>query len=146
MSVRGTRKKGEVRGEVSHIVGAQRDPPSTASAEFGLAVGAEVAAAIGKLGLAADAAGGRVVLLLCLLTPRLSPDTTHLLFVALKLLVQCSERRGEKSKDCPLVVHHTFPNFLYLINFTLQSRPVRSSCLNILTFIKYQQKRTWRDF
>lgn len=97
MSVRGRKKKEEVRGQVSHIVGAQRDPPSTASTEFGLAVGAEVAAAVGKLGLAADTAGGRVILLLGLLTPCLRPDATHLLFVALKLLVQCSERRGEKS-------------------------------------------------
>lgn len=72
----------------SHIVGAQGDPASAAGAEFGLAVGAEVAAAVGKLGLAADAAGGRVVLLQGLLAPRLRPDATHLLFVALKLLVQ----------------------------------------------------------
>lgn len=58
-----------------------------------------MAAAVSKLGLAADAAGGRVVLLLGLLTPCLSPDATHLLFVALKLLVQCSEKgRREKLK------------------------------------------------
>ncbi len=97
MRVRGRKKKVEIRGQVSHIVGAQRDPPSTASAEFGLAVGAQVAAAVCKLGLAADTTGGRIVLLQGLLTPRLCPDATHLLFVALKLLVQCSERRGEKS-------------------------------------------------
>lgn len=58
-----------------------------------------MAAAVCKLGLAADTAGGRVVLLLGLLTPRLCPDATHLLFVALKLLVQCSEKkRGQKSR------------------------------------------------
>lgn len=58
-----------------------------------------MAAAVSKLGLAADAAGRRVVLLLGLLTPCLSPDATHLLFVALKLLVQCSEEgRREKLK------------------------------------------------
>lgn len=92
----------EVKGQVSHIIGAQRDPPSTASTEFCLAVGAEVAAAIGKLGLAADTAGGRIVLLLGLLTSRLRPNATHFPFVALKLLVQCSERRGEKSGILPI--------------------------------------------
>lgn len=47
-----------------------------------------MAAAVGKLGLAANAAGGRVVLLLRLLAARLRPNATHLLLVALKLLVQ----------------------------------------------------------
>lgn len=95
--------------EVPHIVGAQRDAASTASAEFGLAVGAEVAAAVGKLGFAADATGGRVILLLGLLAPRLGPDATHLLFVALKLLVQCSVARGEKNVEGSLLVpHHSF--------------------------------------
>ncbi len=102
MSVRGRKKQGEVKGQVPHIVGAQRDPSSTASAEFGLAVGAEVAATISKLGLAADTAGGRVILLLGLLTPRLRPDAANLLFVALKLLVQCSEKRGETSWRLPI--------------------------------------------
>lgn len=92
--------------EVPHIVGAQRDAASTASAEFGLAVGAEVAAAIGKLGFAADATGGRVVLLLGLLAPRLGPDATHLLFVALKLLVQCSVAGGEENVEGSLLVPH----------------------------------------
>lgn len=87
------------RSKVPHIVGTQRNSPSAASAEFGLAVGAEVAAAIGKLGLAADATGGRVVPLLGLLTACLSPDATHLLLVALKLLVQCSEREEERKKS-----------------------------------------------
>lgn len=81
-------------GVVSHVVGAQGDPPAAASAEFGLAVGAEVSAAVGKLGLAADAAGGRVVFQLGRLAPRVRPDATHLLFVALELLVQCSEWGG----------------------------------------------------
>lgn len=94
--------------EVPHIVGAQRDAASTASAEFGLAVGAEVAAAVGKLGFAADATGGRIVLLLGLLTPRLGPDATHLLLVALKLLVQCSVAGGEENvEDSLLVPHHS---------------------------------------
>lgn len=95
VTVKGKRKQGD--GQCSHIVGAQRDPASTASAEFSLAVGAKVATAVCKLGLAADTAGGRVIFLLGLLTPRLRPNATHLLFVALKLLVQCSERRGQKS-------------------------------------------------
>lgn len=95
--MRGRNRKGEVKGEGSHIVGAQGDPAPAASTEFGLAVGAKVAAAVCKLGLAADTAGGCVILLLGLLTPCLRSDATHLLFVALKLLVQCSgeERRGE---------------------------------------------------
>lgn len=45
----------------SHRVGPQRDSASAAGAELGLAVGAQVAAAVGKLGLMADAAGGCVV-------------------------------------------------------------------------------------
>ena len=135
----GREEKGEVKGQVSHIVGAQRDPASAARAEFGLAVGAEVAAAVGELGLAADPAGGRVVLQLGLRAPRLRPDATHLLFVALKLLVQCSGRRGEKS--CPLVVRRAFTNFLYSINFTLQRCSGRPSCLNILTFIKTKTEK-----
>lgn len=53
-------------------------------------------AAICKLGLTANAAGGCVILLLGLLTPCLRPDATHLLFIALKLLVQCSVRKGEE--------------------------------------------------
>lgn len=61
-----------------------------------------MAAAICKLSLAADAAGGRVVLLLGLLAPRLSPDATHFLFVALKLLVQCSERQEDRSGRLPI--------------------------------------------
>lgn len=61
-----------------------------------------MAAAICKLSLAADAAGGRVVLLLGLLASRLGPDATHFLFVALKLLVQCSERREDRSGRLPI--------------------------------------------
>lgn len=61
-----------------------------------------MAAAICKLSLAADAAGGRVVLLLGLLAPRLGPDATHFLFVALKLLVQGSERREDRSGRLPI--------------------------------------------
>lgn len=45
----------------SHRVGPEWDSASAAGAELGLAVGAQVAAAIGKLGLVADAAGGRVI-------------------------------------------------------------------------------------
>lgn len=88
-------------GGVPHVVGAQRDPPSAARAELGLAVGAQVAAAVGELGLPADSTGGSVVLLLGLLTPRLRPDATHFLFVALKLLVQRSEggRGGEMERQ-----------------------------------------------
>lgn len=56
-----------------------------------------MAAAISELGLAANAAGGSVVLLLRLLTSRLDPDATHFLFVALKLLVQCPVREVRKS-------------------------------------------------
>lgn len=47
-----------------------------------------MAAAVGKLGFAAYATGGRVILLLGLLAARLGPNATHLLLVALKLLVQ----------------------------------------------------------
>ena len=78
-----------------HIVGTQRDAATAAGAEFGLAVGAEVSAAVGELGLAADAAGGSIVLLLRLLPPGLGPDATDLLLVALELLVQ-SSMRGER--------------------------------------------------
>lgn len=95
-----------------------------------------MAAAVGELGFAADATGGRVVLLLGLLTPRLRPDATHLLFVALKLLVQCSARRG-KMKDRPLVEHQASANFFYLINFALRRR----SEVNILTFIKTKAEK-----
>lgn len=42
-------------------VGSQRHSPSTAGAELGLAVRAQVPTAICKLGLVADAAGWRVV-------------------------------------------------------------------------------------
>lgn len=45
----------------SHRIGPQGDAASAAGAELGLAVGAQVAAAVGELGLVADAAGGRVV-------------------------------------------------------------------------------------
>ena len=62
-----------------------------------------MAAAVCKLGLAADPAGGRVVFQLRGLAPGIPPDATHLLFVALKLLVQCSKRN---QKGCPLVEHH----------------------------------------
>lgn len=55
-----------------------------------------MATAVCKLSLAADSAGGRVVLLLGLLASRLRPDATHLLFVALKLLVQRSEKMGRQ--------------------------------------------------
>lgn len=95
--MRGRGETGKGRGEVPHVVGAKRDSPPTASAEFGLTVGAEVATAVSKLGLATDTAGGGVVLLLGLLTACISPDATHLLFVALELLVQCSGKGGEKS-------------------------------------------------
>lgn len=90
----------------SHIVRAQGDPASTAGAEFGLAVGAVVAAAVCKLGLAADSAGGRVVLLLGLLAPRLGPDATHLLFVALKLLVQRPVTRWSGERKILSALHH----------------------------------------
>lgn len=111
---KGKRKQGA--GQFSHIVGAQRDPASAASAEFGLAIGAEVAAAIRKLGLAADTTGWGVVLLLGLLTPRLRPDPSHLLFVALKLLVQCSEREGQKRLPISGTLCTHKP---YVLNFTL---------------------------
>lgn len=53
-------------------------------------------AAVGEFGLVADATGGRVILLLGLLAPRLRTDATHFLFVALELLVQRSGGgRGE---------------------------------------------------
>lgn len=117
MSVRGReeeRENEEIKGEVSHIVGAQRDPPSTASAEFGLAVRAEVTTAVSELGLAANTAGGRIILLLRLLTSCLCSNATHLLFVTLKLLVQCSARRREKKvESCPLAVHPAHTNLLY---------------------------------
>lgn len=78
----------------TYIVGAQGDPPPAAGAELGLAVGAEVAAAVGELGLPADSAGGGVVLLLrLLLPPRLHPNAAHFLFVALELLVERPEGR-----------------------------------------------------
>lgn len=81
-----------------------------------------MAAAVGELGLAADTAGGRVVLLLCLLTPRLRPDATHFLFVALKLLVQRSEG-GRGGENGALVVHHSLTNFFLKLD-KLSSHPV----------------------
>ena len=93
----GFRISGRKASELPHFVGAQRNSSSAASAEFGLAVRAQVTAAVGKFGLVADAAGGRVVLLLALLAPRLRSDATHFLFVALKLLVQCSVEGGEET-------------------------------------------------
>lgn len=49
------------RDKCSHRIGPQGDAAPAAGAELGLAVGAQVAAAVGELGLVADAAGGRVV-------------------------------------------------------------------------------------
>lgn len=45
----------------THRVRSQGDPAPTAGAELGLAVGTQIPAAVRKFGLAADAAGGRVV-------------------------------------------------------------------------------------
>lgn len=73
----------------THIVGTQRDSSPAAGTELGLAVGADVAAAVGELGLVADATGGRVVLGLARLLPRLRAHLPpHLLLIAGKLLVQ----------------------------------------------------------
>lgn len=91
------KKEADIRVRESYIVRPQRDPSPATSTEFCLAVWAEVAAAIGKLGLATNAAGGSVILLLRLLTSRLDPNTTHFLFVALKLLVQCPVREVRKT-------------------------------------------------
>lgn len=132
-------KRKRVEGQFSHIVGAQRDPASAASAEFGLAIWAEVAAAIRKLGLAADTAGGRVVLLLGLLAPRLRPDATHLLFVALELLVQRSERGGQKRLPISGI---SGTHKLFVLRSTLLFG--RSNHLGTHTFTKTEM--TWRHF
>lgn len=50
-----------VHGKCSHRIGPQGDTAPAAGAELGLAVGAQVATAVGELGLVADAAGGGVV-------------------------------------------------------------------------------------
>lgn len=53
--------RGNDHKETSYRVGSQRDSPPTAGTELGLAVRAQIPAAICKLGLVADAAGWRVV-------------------------------------------------------------------------------------
>ena len=82
--------------ESGYLVGAQRDPSPAAGAELGLAIGTDMATAVGKLGFVADAAGGRVSLRL----RRgfgLIPDLLHLVLVHFKLLVQLPVGgRGER--------------------------------------------------
>lgn len=70
----------------SHLIGSQRDPPPAASAELGLAIRTDVATAVGKLGLMADPADGRVALP-NLAGRHLLPDLPHLVLVHLKLLM-----------------------------------------------------------
>lgn len=74
---------------VTYIIGTQRDSSPAPGTELRLAVGAQVTAAISKLGLVADATGGGVILVLARL-PLLGllPNLPHLLFVGGKLLVQ----------------------------------------------------------
>lgn len=73
---------------VSHIVGAERHSSTTAGAELSLAVGAEVPAAVGKLGLAADPASRGIVLVDGLLPFVLYPNPLYLLLIALELLMK----------------------------------------------------------
>lgn len=77
----------------------QRDPSSTPGTELSLAVGAQVSAAISKLGLVADATGGGIILVLALLPllGGLRPNPPHLLLAVGKLLVQ-TEIREEMEK------------------------------------------------
>lgn len=83
---------------VTHVVGTQRNPSPAAGTELGLAVGADVAAAVRKLGLVADATGGRIVLGLARLLPCLRAHLpTHLLPIVGKLLVQ-TEKRTERAR------------------------------------------------
>lgn len=80
----------------THVIGTQRDPSPAPGTELSLAVGAQVSAAISKLGLVADATGGGVILVLALLPllGGLRPSPPHLLLVVGKLLVQTG--RGEE--------------------------------------------------
>lgn len=77
----------------THVVGPQGHAAAAARAELGAAVGAQVAAAISELGFMADSAGGRVVFVLALVTPRFFPYFPHLLLIAFKLLMQSPGQR-----------------------------------------------------
>lgn len=86
--------------EVTHVIGTQRDPSPAPGTELSLAVGAQVSAAISKLGLVADATGGGVILVLALLPllGGLRPNPPHLLLVVGNLLVQTRRGDGEKER------------------------------------------------
>lgn len=87
-------------GGSTHVVGPQGHAAPAARAELGAAVGAQVAAAIGELGLVADPAGRSIVFVLTLVTPCFFPYFSHLLLIAFKLLMQSpgQKRKWEQAK------------------------------------------------
>lgn len=89
-----------VSTSISYTVGAQGHPPSAAGTKLGLAVRAEAATAVSKLGLVADATGGSVVPVLTRggLPARLLPHPPHRLPVAGQLLLDTSERTGGEER------------------------------------------------
>lgn len=72
----------------THVVGSQRHAASTAGAELGAAVGAEMAAPISKLCFVTDSTSRSIIFVLSLVTPCFFPYLPHLFFIAFKLLMQ----------------------------------------------------------
>lgn len=104
-------------GGGTHVIGSQRDPSSTPGTELSLAVGAQVSAAVSKLGLVADATGGSVILVLALLPLlglRASPP--HLLLVVSKLLVQTGRKR-ERRRTAEFRLKFNSGQFSFLLTF-----------------------------
>ena len=89
-------------GGSTHVVGPQGHAAPAARAELGAAVGAQVAAAIGELGLVADAAGRSIVFVLTLVTPCFFPYFSHLFLIAFELLMQSpgQKRKWEQLREC----------------------------------------------
>lgn len=82
----------------THVVGSQRHAASAAGAEFGAAVGAEVAAPISKLCFVTDATSRSIVFVLALVAPCFFPYFSHLFLIAFKLLMQSPGKRENGSK------------------------------------------------
>ena len=86
------------RPQNTHIVGSQGHTASAAGAEFGAAVGAEMATPIGKLCFMTDSTGRGIVFVLALVTPCFFPYFSHLFLIAFKLLMQSPGKRENGHK------------------------------------------------
>lgn len=97
----------------THLAGPQGHAASTAGAEPGAAVRAQVATPVSKLRLVTDAAGRSIIFVLALVTSSFFSYFSHLFLIAFKLLMQSpgQKRKWEQTKETMEDKNKTtFPN------------------------------------